>query len=207
MERMMTKILLVQSSPRGAASVSSMLAGELLERLMLQHPGAEVLLRDLAAQPLPHIGSLFASGTLTAPDARSREEVAALLRSDEVLAELQSADIVIVAAAMINFGIPSELKSWIDHLMRVGMAFTYNEQGPLGLVAGKRLYLVLSRGSAYLGNGMQDWDFQLPYLEKIFQFMGITDQQHIVAEGMLAGEELAGANLAKAREQIAAIGK
>ncbi|MCB1220867.1 MAG: NAD(P)H-dependent oxidoreductase [Planctomycetales bacterium] len=202
----MTRILLLKSSPRGSASYSSMLADELVARLRELHPDAQVHVRDLAADPLPHVTAEFASGTLTPEEQRSPEQRQALELSDRVLGELQQADIVVLAAAMINFAIPATLKNWIDHVMRVWVAFTYNEQGPLGLLNGKKLYVVAARGSSYADPVQGEWDFQLPYIEKIFQFMGIVDQQHIVVQPTLAGEDIAKAEIEKARAQIAAIG-
>lgn len=200
----MTNILLIKSSPRGSASHSSRMADKVMARLQAQHPGATVLERDLAAQPLPHIGAEFSSGTLKQPEQRSAAEVEALKLSDSVLGEVQAADFVVVATAMINFGIPAVLKNWIDHLMRLGMAFTYTADGPLGLLNGKKVYIVASRGGAY-GPERRDWDFQLPYMEKMFQFMGITDQTHIVVEPTLAGEEVLQAQLDAAMERIEAL--
>ena len=200
----MTNILIIKSSPRGSASHSSRLVDKLAARLQEQYLGAHTVERDLAAQPLPHIGADFASGTLKQPDQRSTAEVEALKLSDTVLGEVQEADIIVVAAAMINFGIPAVLKDWIDHLMRVGVAFHYTASGPEGLLKGKQLFIVASRGGAY-GPERRDWDFQLPYLEKIFQFMGISDQTHIVVEPTLAGEEVLQAQLDGAINRIEAL--
>ena len=202
----MSRILQIKSSPRGELSVSNQLGDELCARLQQLHPGAEHIERNLAEDPLPHITPDFSTGTLTPPDQRSPQQIEALKLSDSVLAELMQSDHIVVSVAMINFSIPSVLKVWIDHLLRYGVAFTYDEQGnSVGLVNGKRLYLVMARGSAY-GPDRRDWDFQSTYLEKIFQFIGMEEQTHILAESTLAGEEIANANIAKARERIAAIG-
>ncbi|MEZ5339819.1 MAG: NAD(P)H-dependent oxidoreductase [bacterium] len=200
----MQDILYIRSSPRGADSISGQIADELVTRLMEQQPGASLKLRDLATQPVPHIDALFASGTLKPAEQRSAAEVDALRLSDGLLEEVRQAQHIVVAAAMVNFSIPSTLKAWIDQLMRLGLAFHYTAEGPAGLLGGRRLYLVLARGSAY-GPGREDWDFQQSYLRKIFGFMGIDEQQLILIEPTLAGEDRAAEALARARERIAEI--
>src|SRR5262245_33812648 len=128
-------ILHITSSPRGSASYSSRVAADVVEELRGRQPATTVTLRDLARAPLPHIDDDFVAATRSQPQtARQR---ALLAQSDALVDELVAADIVVIAAPMINFTIPSNLKTWIDYVARAGRTFSYSEAGPKGLVTGK----------------------------------------------------------------------
>jgi FMN-dependent NADH-azoreductase len=113
----------------------------------------------------------------------------ALALSDALVAELQAADVIVIAVPMHNFGIPSALKAWIDHIVRPGQTFSYSKQGPRGLVEGKKVVLVFARGGVYSSGPMQPFDFQEPYLRTILGFIGMTDVEIVRIEGLAMGEE------------------
>ncbi len=201
----MTRILFIKSSPRGGASVSSQLGQELVQQLQEQYPGAAVKVRDLAQQPLPHITPDYTSGVFKPQEERSELEQRLVGLGDQLIEELEWADHVVVSSGMINFSIPSTLKAWLDHVVRVGRTVQYTADGPVGQLSGRQLYLVLASGSAY-GPDRQDWEFQRSYLEKILSFIGLEEAHVFRAEGTLAPAEIAEKNIASAREQIAEIG-
>ena len=200
----MSRILLITSSPRGAASYSSQVARALASKLADGHGHSKVAVRDLAREPLPHIDESFAVARNTPPERLSAAQRAALERSDALVAELEAADVVIIAAAMINFGIPSTLKAYIDHVLRPGVTFRYGEKGPEGLVRGKKVYLVLARGGVYSGP-MQALNFQDTYLRAALGFIGLTDVEVLTVEGVALGAEAAASAVGAALERISAI--
>ncbi len=188
----MTNVLLVTTSPRGDASYSTKVAKALVERLTGEHPDAAVTVRDLGAEPLPHIGEDFVGGMFTPADDRNASQRAEIERSDRLVDELLAADIVVIASAMINFAPTSTLKSWIDHIARSGRTFRYGADGvPEGLATGKKVYLVESRGGVYSEEPMRTIDFQEPYLRHMLGFLGMTDVEVIAVEGTIFGAEAA----------------
>jgi len=178
----MSQILLIASSPR-AESYSTRVARKLAERLA-SRPGSSLTVRDLARQPVPHIDDSFAVARNTPPHLLTDAHRSTLLRSDALLAELVAADTLIIAAAMINFGIPSSLKAYIDHVVRPGVTFRYGEKGPEGLLKGRKAYLVVARGGIYSEGPTQALNFQDTYLKVALGFMGITDVNVITMEGV-----------------------
>ncbi len=145
----MSSILLVTSSPRGAASHSTRVATELAAKLRKANPSSTLVVRDLVANPLPHIDPDYSTGIYTPAEARTQRQAEVVAVSDAALDELFAADTVILATGFINFGISSTLKSWIDHISRSGKSFSYGENGPKGLVTGKKVYVVLASGGIY----------------------------------------------------------
>jgi FMN-dependent NADH-azoreductase len=152
-------------------------------------PDAEVTVRDLAGDPLPHIDDDFVAATRRSGGPQTNAQKAIAARSDLLVDELMAADTVVIAAAMINFTIPSTLKSWIDYIARPGRTFSYGESGPKGLVTGKRVFLVVARGGVY--SDKKQFDFQLPYLLHVLAFLGMTDVEVIDIEGTAFGPEAA----------------
>jgi FMN-dependent NADH-azoreductase len=168
----MSNILFVSSSPRRTASYSNQVAFALLEKLEDADPRAEVTVRDLARDPLPHIDEDFVAATRGPDGPQTDAQKAIAARSDALVDELIAADTVVIAAPMINFTIPSTLKTWIDYIARAGRTFSYSESGPKGLVTGKRVFLVVARGGIYSGDKRQ-FNFQLPYLLHVLAFLGV----------------------------------
>jgi FMN-dependent NADH-azoreductase len=200
----MSRILFVTSSPRGAASLSTKVATALVDRLQAQSPGV-VVRRDLAAPPLPHIGEDFLAAQALAAEARSPAQQAALALSDTLVQELFAADAIVIASAMINFGLASTLKSWFDYLLRAGVTFRYDETGAHGLVTGKKVYLVEARGGVYSDGPAKPFDFQEPYLRHLLGFIGVTDVETIAVEGVAYGPDVAEKAVAGALDKVSTI--
>jgi len=201
----MSNILLITSSPRGDASYSSRIARTLAEKLARREANSTITFRDLTAEPVPHIDDTFATARGTPPEQLTPPQKAVLDLSDTLVEELSGADVVIIAAAMINFGIPSNLKSYIDHVLRPGKTFKYTEKGPEGLLRGKKVYLVLARGGVYSQGFMQSLNFQDPYLKAVLGFIGLADVEVIAAEGVAFGPEAAEKSVNAALERVHAL--
>ncbi|HEV2977396.1 MAG TPA: NAD(P)H-dependent oxidoreductase [Casimicrobiaceae bacterium] len=197
----MSHVLFVTSSPRGWQSYSHRTARGIVDDLKIQDPGVQVVVRDLARQPLPHTSEDYASSRALPADKRDQAAARALALSDAMVDELVAADVVVIAAPMHNFGIPSALKAWIDHIVRPGRTFSYSAQGPRGLLEGKKLVLVLARGGVYASGPMQVFDFQEPYLRTVLGFIGMTDIEVVRLEGLALGDEAVRAALASAAAQ------
>jgi len=194
-------ILHVTSSPRGSASYSNRVATEVLTELRARNPGATVTVRDLALEPLPHIGEDFVAATRSPNGPQTDAQRALLARSNELVDELLAADVIVIAAPMINFTIPTSLKAWIDYVARAGRTFRYSEKGPEGLVTGKQVILVAARGGVYSGAG-NALDFQVPYLKGVLGFVGLTDIEVIEVEGTAYGPDAAEKAVAAATAKL-----
>ncbi len=199
----MNNILLITSSPRGPASHSTEIARALADRLVAANPGATVTHRDLDAEPLPHLDGILL-GALGAANRSglSPQVLASALRADAAIAQLLAADAVIIAAPMINFGLPTTLKAWFDHVLRAGATFRYTETGAEGLVTGKKAYVVTATGGVYSDGPMSSLDFQAPHLKQLLTFIGITDIEHVAVEGVAFGPEAADKALTAARARV-----
>lgn len=185
----MKNVLLVLSSPRGWKSYSHQFANHVLDYLKARHPGAKVVVRDVAKQPVPHVDEAFVTGRALPSDQRSPAEAKALELSDALVDELAAADVVVFAIPMYNFGLPSSLKAWIDHVVRPGRTFSYSEKGPQGLLKGKKAVLVVARGGVYSQGPAKQMDFQESYLRTILGFIGITNVHVVRVEGVALGTE------------------
>jgi FMN-dependent NADH-azoreductase len=185
----MQNVLLILSSPRGSHSYSHQVARRVVDDIKARFRGATVVVRDLARQPLPHISEAFTYARAAPVDALRPAERDALARSDALVAELQRADVVVLAAPMHNFGIPSCLKAWIDHIVRPGVTFRYGASGPEGLLTGKKAIVVVARGGVYSEGPMTEYDFQEPYLRKALGFIGIKDVEVVRIEGVGFGPD------------------
>jgi FMN-dependent NADH-azoreductase len=201
----MSNILFVTSSPRRPGSYSNQVASALVEKLEAATPGAIVTVRDLAKEPLPHVDDEFVAAIRgpAGPQTDGQREIAR--RSDALVEELLAADTVVIAAPMINFTIPTTLKSWIDYVARAGRTFTYSESGPKGLVSGKRVFLVVARGGVY--SDKAQYDFQLPYLRHVLAFLGMTDVEVIDVEGTAFGPEAAERAVTSALARVEAVAR
>jgi FMN-dependent NADH-azoreductase len=165
-------LLHIDSSALGAHSVTRELGRAVVAAWMRANPGAAVIHRDLAAQPLPH----------WAPVADAADPAARM--GGEVLAEFLAADVIVIGAPMYNFSVPSTLKAWIDRVAIAGKTFRYGANGPEGLAGGKRMIIVSSRGGVYSAGPAAAADFQEAYLRQVFGFLGVTDIEIIRAEGV-----------------------
>lgn len=178
-------LLHIDSSILGDHSVSRQISAAAVAALRAANPGLNVTYRDLDATPAPHqSGALLAARGLAA-DARSPDQARDVAEADAVLDEFLAAEIVVIGAPMYNFGIPSQLKSWIDHLAVAGKTFRYSEAGVKGLAGGKRIILASSRGGFYgAGSPAASLQHQESYLRGFFAFIGITDVEVVGAEGV-----------------------
>jgi FMN-dependent NADH-azoreductase len=179
----MKKILHIISSPRGEASYSIRLGKSIIEKLTTSYPGSTVKENILVNKQYPHLEEAQISSFFTAAENRTPENREAIRHSDEAIKEIMEADILVIGAPMYNFSIPSTLKAWIDHIIRAGITFKYDEKGPKGLVVGKKAYLAVASGGVYSEGPMQPYDFVTPYLQTVLGFIGITDLTIIRAEG------------------------
>lgn len=183
----MTNILLITSSPRGPASISTKVATALTQRLMASAPDPRLIERDVADNPPPFIDSAFITAMITPAEARSPEQLVRLALSEVLIAELMAADILVIGTAMINKGIPASLKSWIDHVSRQGVTFVNTPQGPKGLISGKKAYVVAAQGAVYTQEPFLSLNYQDTYLRMILRSLGIIDIETIVADGVAFG--------------------
>lgn len=195
---MATRILLVTSSILGEHGQSNALASHLRQRVA-GRSDLTVSHRDLAVESLPHLGFEELSSWQVAAAERSAEQQVLAQRSDSLIEELQAHDVLILAVPMYNFGIPSQLKAWFDRVMRAGTTFRYTEQGPEGLVKGKRAAILAARGGQYAGTEL---DTQTPHLKAMLGMIGISDVSVIYAEGLAMGDALRDAALKEARQAI-----
>lgn len=198
----MAKVLVVESSVRQEGSVSRQLTAEFVAQWQQAHPQDPVTVRDLAREPVPHLDADLLGGWMKPAEAQSAVEQAALARSNQLTDELLAADVLVLAAPMYNFAIPSTLKAWLDHVLRAGVTFQYTGEGPRGLLQGKRAFVLTARGGVYAGG---PFDQQEPYLRQALGFIGITDVTFIHAEGLNMGGDAAEQGLAKARAQLAEV--
>jgi FMN-dependent NADH-azoreductase len=198
----MTSILLVTSSPRGTASHSTRLATELVDKLSAFHPESAVVRRDLVRDELPHIGTHFATGIATPANQRSAKQEGAVVVSDAVVDEALAADTIVIAAGIINFSIPSTLKAWLDHLARSGRTFRYTENGPVGLIGNKKIYLVVASGGIYSEGPDTPLDHAVPYLISVLSFMGMNDVDVVRIEGVAMGADAEREALSKAQNRL-----
>ena len=144
----MSTVFVLTSSALGDASVSNQLVREALSTLRVREPGLQVTTRDLGSSPIPHL-TLDAASALRGAEPANGQQAAARVLSDELIAELQAADTVIIGSPMYNFGIASTLKAWFDYVLRAGVTFRYAEDSPVGLLQGKRAIVIESRGGLY----------------------------------------------------------
>jgi FMN-dependent NADH-azoreductase len=177
----MKNILYVISSPSGENSVSIKLGNAIVEKLLSEYPGSKVTEINVAKNPFPHLEENLIKATRSSA-APSDDE--ALKRSDEAVHQVKESDIIVVGMPLFNFGIPSTLKSWLDNVVRPGVAFTYSEKGVQGLITNKQVYLAVASGAIYSEGPMKNFDFGAPYLEKVFNFIGVTDITTVRAEGV-----------------------
>lgn len=192
----MNNILLIKSSLNGEQGSSNGLAQSLVERLNATTE-ANVVERDLAKNALPHLTQAEMGAWMTEEADRSEEQTAQAAVSDNLIAELQSSDTIVVAMPMYNFGVPSTFKAWIDRVARAGITFRYTENGPVGLLENKKVVVVAARGGIYAGT---ERDSQTQYLKDVLAFIGLNDVRFIYAEGL--NMEGAEERLAMAQQQI-----
>ncbi|MGO4853782.1 FMN-dependent NADH-azoreductase [Phaeovulum sp. W22_SRMD_FR3] len=193
----MTKILRIDSSIKGPASVTRKVADKIIAKLLADNPSSVVTERDVANGGVPLIDGTWIGAAYTPKDARSADQAATLALSDELIAEIKAADVLVIGMPVYNFGITGPLKAWIDQIARVGETFQYTEAGPQGLVQGKRAIVAYASGGVPFGSG---YDIASTYLRQVLAFIGVTDVAFVAAEGVAMDEAAA---VARAEAQIA----
>lgn len=193
------KILQINGAARSNGANSTKLADSITTRLKSKHPQATVEVRDLAANPHPVLDEAALGALFTPADQRTPEQAARVALDDALIAQVQSADVIVLGVPMYNFGIPVQLKTWIDAIARAGVTFQYTANGPEGLIKGKKVYLALARGGMYRDTPN---DSQVPYLKTVLGFLGMTDVECVYAEGLAMGAEGAVQSFAKAEETL-----
>lgn len=192
-------ILQINSSARAENSYSTRLANALVAHLRTNQPQAEAKVRDLGRTPHPMLDEAALQALFTPADKRTPEQTARVALDDALIAEIQAADVLVLAVPMYNFSVPAQLKNWIDAISRAGVTFRYTEQGPEGLLKGKKAFVVQTRGGIHRNSPT---DSLTPYLKTFLGFLGITDVEFVYAEGLSMGPDAEQNGLTAAYEQI-----
>lgn len=192
-------ILQINASARRDGANSTRVADSIVARLRSITPEATLTLRDLAVTPQPILDEAALVALFTPAGQRTPEQSARVALDDALIAEVLAADVLVLGVPMYNFGVPAQLKNWIDAIARNGVTFRYTEQGPEGLITGKTVYVALARGGRYRGT---DADSQVPYLKTVLGFLGFDAVHFIYAEGLNMGAESAQAGFAQAEADL-----
>lgn len=193
----MSRILALKSSILGEYSQSS----KLLDAYLSQFDTDDLQIRDLAANPLPVLDFSVATA-LRATEDLSEEQQKVVELSDTLIAEINAADTIVIAAPMYNFTIPTQLKNWFDLIARAGVTFKYTEAGVQGLITGKKVVVITTRGGIHKDSAT---DNVTPYLKTILGFVGMTDVQFAYAEALNMGEDSASKGIESAKAQLTEI--
>lgn len=192
-------ILQINSSARASGSHSTKVADAISARLLAATPGSSLTVRNLASTPHPALDETALQALFTPADQRTPEQAARVAKDDALIAELMAADALVIGAPMYNLGVSTQLKNWIDAISRARVTFAYSENGPVGLVTGKKVFVAVTRGGRYRDSAM---DTQVPYLRTVLGFLGMKDVNFIYAEGLNLGPDAERAGLADAQQQI-----
>lgn len=198
-DKPMKTLLVLNTSLFSDAGQSSQLAARYVAQWKREHPEGRVIERDLAKDPVPHLTAERFQAFLAKPEARTAEQQVVAGQSDALIGELQAADEIVLGLPMYNFGIPSTLKAYFDHVARAGITFRYAETGPVGLLLGKRALVFGTRGGLYAGTPR---DTQTTYVRDFLAFLGIVDLEFVYAEGLSMGEAARDSALANAQRAI-----
>jgi FMN-dependent NADH-azoreductase len=197
----MTTLLQINASINNDMSHSRRLADQFVAAFRSNHPDATVLVRDVAAsEPVPHLNAERFGAFIAKSEQRTPSQHAVVAYSDALVDEIKRADVVVIGLPMYNFGVPSQLKAYFDHIARAGVTFAYSEKGPVGRLTGKKVYVFAARGGQYAGTPV---DTQTSYVRDFLAFLGMTDVRFIYAEGLAISPESKEAGLAKATAEIA----
>jgi FMN-dependent NADH-azoreductase len=195
----MKTLLQINSSLYADDGQSSRLATHFVDLWRAANPGATVLLRDLAHEPVPHLDAQRFGAFVAKDEARDAAQKEVVAYSDLLIGELKRADVIVLGLPMYNFGVPSMLKAYFDHVARAGVTFRYTEKGPVGLLGGKQAYVLAARGGRYAGTPA---DTQTGYVRQILGFLGVEDVEFVYAEGLAIGEPDRRSALAQAQRAI-----
>jgi FMN-dependent NADH-azoreductase len=195
----MKTLLQIQTSMFSAGGQSSQLAEQFVAEWKKSNPRGQVVKRDIGAEPVPHLTAERFQSFLAAPEARTPDQQAVAGFSDVLIDELKRADVIVLGLPMYNFGVPSTLKAYFDHVARSGHTFRYSEKGPEGLLKGKKAYVFAARGGVYAGSPL---DTQTSYVRDFLRFLGIDDVEFVYAEGLAMGDAAKADALSKAQRAI-----
>jgi FMN-dependent NADH-azoreductase len=195
----MKTLLQINASLFANGGQSTRLADAFVAQWRAGHPEATVVVRDLAADPVPHLTAERFAAFLAKPGERDPAQQAVAAYSDALIAELRRADVVVLGLPMYNFGVPSTLKAYFDHVARAGVTFRYTATGPVGLLTGKQAYVFATRGGLYAGTPL---DTQSGFVRDFLRFIGIADARFVYAEGLALDAARKDAALAEAQRAI-----
>jgi FMN-dependent NADH-azoreductase len=198
----MKTLLQIKSSLFSDAGQSSRLAARYIAQWQAANHRGRVITRDLAKDPVPHLTAERFGAFLAKPEDRTLAQAADAAYSDGLIDELKRADVIVLGLPMYNFGVPSSLKAYFDHVARAGITFRYTEKGPVGLLTGKKAIVIATRGGLYAGTPR---DSQTAYVRDFLAFLGITDVEFVYAEGLAMGDTTKAAALEKAEAAIRGI--
>ena len=196
----MTTLLQINSSINNGNGQSSQLASQFVAAYLKRNPDTRLVKRDVAAgDAVPHLTAERFGAFITKPEERSASQKAVVEYSDALINELKQADVIVLGLPMYNFGVPSQLKAYFDHIGRAGVTFKYTEKGPVGLITGKKAYVFAARGGMYVGTPL---DTQTNYVRDFLRFIGISDVEFVHAEGLNYSPESKENALTKAAAEI-----
>jgi FMN-dependent NADH-azoreductase len=200
----MHRLLFVTSSLFAEASKSRLIGAEFVAAWRRAHPGTTVVERALSADTMPHLTQATLAAVATPAEARTAAQRDLAAFADALIAEVEAADVIVIAAPMYNFTISSTLKAWLDHIARAGRTFRYTSNGPEGLLRNKTVFVATARGGFYRADSpAMALDFQEPYLRAMLAFVGITDVTFVHAEGLAIDPDTAARGMAEARRLLA----
>lgn len=192
----MKTVLVVQSSVSGQNAQSNRLMEQFLSRLPEEFTRQDL---DLVQEDYPHLAMAEIASWMIPAAQRTPEQQALAARSDQAIAQVTAADVILLGVPMYNFGVPSQLKAWFDRLARAGVTFKYTEQGPVGLLKDKPVIVFATRGGVYKDLPA---DSQTPFLKSFLNFIGLKNVHFVYAEGLNMGPDSAAQALAAAEEKI-----
>lgn len=195
----MATLLQINSSLSGDDGHSSALSNKFVQRWREHNPGGKVIVRDLARHPIPHLDAERLHAFITPTEKRTATQQDIVSYSDQLIDELKRADVIVFGVPMYNFGVPSTLKAYFDHIARSGETFRYTSNGPEGLLEDKPVYIFAARGGIYQGT---DADSQTGYLNTFLGFIGLTKTHFVYAEGLSMGEDNQKKALSSAEQEI-----
>ncbi len=197
----MTTLLQINASINDDNGQSSQLANQFVAAFRTRIPNAKIVLRNVAAaDPVPHLNAERFGAFITKAEERNAEQHAVVAYSDKLIDELKQADVIVLGLPMYNFGVPSQLKAYFDHVARAGVTFKYTDKGPVGQLIGKKVYVFAARGGLYAGTPM---DTQTSYVRDFLRFLGMADVEFVYAEGLAISPQSKEEGLAKAVAEIA----
>jgi len=180
----MKQILHIISSPRIEVSASRKLGRSVVEKIQEKYPDSLVKERDLTKEPVPFLENVHIDAFFTPAESRTPEQVVISQYSENLISELQEADVIVIESPMYNFSVPAILRAYFDQTSRAGFTFSYGENGPKGLLNNKKLYVAFSSGNIYSEGPYQSYDSNVPYVKNVFGFYGVTDVSVFRAEGL-----------------------